>query len=117
VSDAAAFAVILSVAVVVAGLYGAARVFIFLFNRPQRTGSMICPHCGTRGEPVTIARGNMAIEIVLWLCFIIPGIIYSLWRLTTKIRACPSCRAEGMVPVTSPRGRELLARYQPELAK
>jgi hypothetical protein len=70
-------------------------------------GAMICPNCGSRGEPKTTTRGNIAIEIVLWLCFIIPGLIYSVWRTTTKYKACPSCGSAGMIGVNTPNGRML----------
>lgn len=47
------------------------------------------------------------IELVLWLCFIIPGLIYSLWRLSTRSPGCPSCGQPGMVNVNSPHGKLL----------
>ena len=72
-------------------------------------GSMVCPACGTRGEPKTTTRGSLWLEIVLWIFFIVPGVIYSIWRLTTRRPACPACGTDGMIPVTSPKGRELVA--------
>jgi hypothetical protein len=74
----------------------------------SQTGTMICPACGTRGEPRTITRGSLLIEIVLWLCFVVPGLIYTLWRLTTRQQGCPSCEQSGMIPVDSPVGKRML---------
>lgn len=74
-------------------------------------GEMICPNCGTRGEPQMITRGSMGIEIVLWLCFIIPGLIYSIWRMSTKHPACPSCEQPGMIGVNTPNGRLLVEKF------
>lgn len=71
-------------------------------------GSMICPSCGSRGEPKTVTRGSLAIEIVLWLFMIIPGLIYSIWRMTSRQKACPACSALGMIPVNTPMGQRLL---------
>lgn len=62
-----------------------------------------CPNCGTTGAPVSVTRGSILIEIVLWLCFLVPGLIYSIWRLTTRYKACPSCSAPNMIPLDSPR--------------
>jgi hypothetical protein len=70
----------------------------------------ICLQCGYVGSSKRITKGSILIEIVLWLAFIIPGILYSLWRLTTRYDACPSCNAPNMIPVNSPKGRELLAQ-------
>lgn len=72
------------------------------------TGSLICPSCGSRGEPKTITKGSTAIELILWLCFIVPGLIYSIWRLTTRQSGCPACGNIGMIPANSPVGRRLI---------
>jgi len=75
-------------------------------------GSMICQACGTRGEPKQITRGSTGIELVLWLCFIIPGLIYSLWRLSSRHPGCPACGATGMIGVDTPNGRMLLDKQR-----
>jgi predicted RNA-binding Zn-ribbon protein involved in translation (DUF1610 family) len=54
-----------------------------------------CSNCGEKNE-VSLkkrAKGSIGIEIVLWLCFFVPGILYSLWRMTTKatVAVCPNC--------------------------
>jgi len=71
----------------------------------------ICPNCGTTAAPRTYTRGSIFIEIILWLCFIIPGIVYTIWRLTTRQKVCRVCRQPGVVPIASPRGRELTRAY------
>lgn len=68
---------------------------------------MICSNCGTIGKPKTVTKGSIWIEIILWLFLIIPGIIYSIWRLTTRAKVCPSCGAEKMIPLDSPMGIRL----------
>lgn len=78
-------------------------------GKVSATGSMICPDCGSRGEPKQIARGSTVIELFLWLCFIVPGIFYSLWRLSGKQPGCPSCGQTGMIKVSSPRGQQLIS--------
>jgi hypothetical protein len=47
-----------------------------------------CPNCGTIGKPKKKTKGSFAIEVLLWLCFLIPGLIYSLWRMTSKVPVC-----------------------------
>ena len=68
---------------------------------------IICSNCGTIGTPKTITKGSIMIEIVLWIFSIVPGIIYSIWRLTTRAKACRSCGAENMLPLNSPMGKKL----------
>jgi hypothetical protein len=67
----------------------------------------ICTSCGSRAPSKTVTRGSFLIEVILWLCFIIPGVIYSLWRLTTRSQACSACGATSLVPADSPVGRKL----------
>lgn len=84
-----------------------------LFN-PATT--KVCTMCGHAGKPVMRVRGSMLIEIVLWLCLIVPGLIYSLWRLGSKHQACAACGAATLVPSDSPVGRKLLADFKPPAA-
>jgi len=74
--------------------------------------SQICSACGTQGEPKTITKGSFVIELFLWLCVLLPGLLYSLWRLTSRHKACRSCGNTQLVPLNSPVGRELSQRYQ-----
>jgi ribosomal protein L40E len=67
----------------------------------------ICRNCGVVGVPKTHTRGNMATEILLWMCFIVPGVLYSIWRLTTRAEVCRSCWSGNIVPVHSPLGRKV----------
>lgn len=71
----------------------------------------ICPNCGIIGRPKTLTKGSLGIEVVLWLCFIFPDILYSLWRLSNRQRGCRSCGQPGVIRVDSPRGRQLVAQF------
>ena len=68
---------------------------------------LVCTQCGTVGKPKTTTRGSILIEIVLWLACLLPGIIYTLWRLTTHGKACRKCGSPNLVPVNSPAGQNL----------
>lgn len=74
----------------------------------------VCSNCGFQGRPKTFTKGNILMELVLWLCFIIPGLIYSLWRLTSRFKACPQCQTPNMIPMDTPRGQKLVKEFQSE---
>lgn len=78
-------------------------------SNPKHTH--ICANCGATCRPKKITKGSLGWEIILWLLFLVPGIFYSVWRLTTQYWACPHCRAPDPVPLNTPRGRKLLADY------
>lgn len=72
----------------------------------------VCTNCGFNGNPKTKIKGSFAIELILWLFFIVPGLIYSMWRLTTKEKVCPACGKNSMLPADTPRGQEILKKYK-----
>lgn len=73
-------------------------------------GEMYCQNCGTIGQPRKRVKGSFGIEIILWLLMILPGVIYSVWRLTTKELVCPKCGAPNMIPADSPKAKAALGR-------
>lgn len=72
----------------------------------------ICTYCGYMGDSTTITKGSLLIEIFLWCCFLIPGLIYSIWRHASRTNnGCYKCKNPSMIPVNSPKGKELLSQY------
>lgn len=69
---------------------------------------LICTSCGHVGSPKTAVKGNLAIEIILWFFFIIPGLIYTIWRQGSYYKACPICKKDTLIPVETPNGKRLL---------
>ncbi|MFZ1735709.1 MAG: hypothetical protein WAU31_02125 [Candidatus Moraniibacteriota bacterium] len=72
----------------------------------------VCTVCGYTGKPKTIIKGNFIIEVILWFFFLIPGIIYSIWRMSSKYTACPKCKNSSMIPSDSPVGMKLMDEHQ-----
>lgn len=68
---------------------------------------LVCKDCGTVAAPKRKARGALAVEVILWLCFLLPGLIYSIWRLANKYDACPACSSEKLLPLGSPLGAQV----------
>lgn len=88
------------VAVLAAILYSLLKSVIAGF---RRTGpARFCTTCGHEGQTRMQSRGSLALEIVLWLAFLLPGLIYSFWRLSTRAPVCASCGASTLVPPESP---------------
>lgn len=69
--------------------------------------SKICRNCGTVAEPKVAKRGSIIISFILWMCFFIPGMIYSAWRMTSKFEVCPSCGSVAIVPLDTPIGAKM----------
>jgi hypothetical protein len=70
--------------------------------------TLICTQCGYIGNPKTAIEGNGCLEIVLWLLFIVPGLIYSIWRSTSRHKVCPKCKSPNLIPIDSPRGQQIM---------
>lgn len=84
-----------------------AVVFFIVSNVVQgfKSANNAPPHCMTCGSEAPskqTTKGSIWIEIVLWICFIVPGLIYSIWRLTTKGDVCSVCGSKTLVPSDAP---------------
>ncbi len=79
-------------------------------------GEFVCRNCGSKGLAKKTTKGSLWIEVILWLCFFVPGIIYSIWRLVTRYPACKACGSPEIVPVESPKGKELVKLYENQQA-
>ena len=66
-----------------------------------------CTNCGTESKPILWTKGSFFIELILWLLFIIPGVIYSFWRLSTREKVCEVCKSNAIIPADSPRAQHL----------
>ena len=86
-------------------------------REPDRMETMakqkLCTNCLTVAAPKRRTPGSFLIEIVLWLCFLVPGVIYSLWRVSARHFVCPACGSREIVPVDSPRAKQLLEASSP----
>jgi hypothetical protein len=74
-----------------------------VFARRSASGApAYCKTCGHTGATTTKTPGSLGIEIVLWLLLIVPGVIYSVWRLSARKPACTACGSVDIVPADSP---------------
>jgi hypothetical protein len=67
-----------------------------------------CIDCGHVGLPRRAINGSSFVEFVLLICFIIPGLIYSAWRSSSRHSICDVCGGSNIVPADSPVGRKLV---------
>jgi hypothetical protein len=61
----------------------------------------------------TITRGSFGMEVVLWLFFCLPGLIYSVWRLCNRYHGCPGCGSSNIVPGHTPAAHRILESRMP----
>jgi energy-coupling factor transporter transmembrane protein EcfT len=84
------------------GLFIALLWFIYRTLFPGPGPIKFCSSCGHEGETTKQTRGSLALEIFLWLLFLLPGFLYSIWRHTTRKNVCSECGADTVIPVNSP---------------
>lgn len=61
-----------------------------------------CKDCGSKVYPYKKVKGNILIELILWCFFIIPGLIYTIWRVSDRKLTCPVCHKSNVIPESSP---------------
>ncbi len=69
---------------------------------------VLCVQCGFQGQPKRITKGSFLTELLLWLLTILGGLIYSVWRLTSRYQGCPKCESPNIIPIDSPRAMSIL---------
>lgn len=79
----------------------------------MRQPTHICRSCMSTISPIKITPGSFLVEIVLFLLFILPGLLYSAWRISNRYAACPVCRSREIIPLHSPAAQSLLQRNAP----
>ena len=77
----------------------------------------ICTNCGYEGRPVSYTPGSFWLELVLWLFFLLPGLVYSIWRLSARKKVCPKCKSPYMIPIDSPLGQKLHREFHSDNLK
>jgi hypothetical protein len=67
-----------------------------------------CTACGSVVYPVLAKKGSGFTEFILWLCGLLPGLIYSIWRANSEHEVCPACGSPQVIPVDSPNAQKLM---------
>lgn len=77
-------------------------------GRPVYRGDMYCTSCGSIGGSKRYVPGSILIEILLWVCFLIPGVIYTIWRYSSSQNVCKVCSMPTQIPARSPLAQKML---------
>ncbi len=67
----------------------------------------VCMECGCQQEPIMAKRGMLIIELLMWLLYILPGVIYPIWRRVRKHEVCPNCGEPSVVLTSSSRAMKM----------
>ena len=62
--------------------------------------------------PLRVVPGSCCMEALLWIFFLLPGMLYSVWRIAATKRVCRECGSTNFIPLDTPRGRALLMEVQ-----
>jgi hypothetical protein len=74
--------------------------------------TLYCTTCGTtcgRHGTVSLTPGSFWIQVVLLFCGLVPGLLYGLWRLSSRKNGCPACHSTLLIPAYTPIARQALA--------
>ncbi len=59
----------------------------------------LCTNCGNVEEGKV--GGSLILTLILLLFWIIPGLIYEVWRTSEKQLQCKKCHSKGLIPKDS----------------
>lgn len=99
------FKTIFDVVKVLSLLVGASVAFWLVHRPPQ---GLICTRCGSE-DIGRYTQGSTFIALILWLCAIVPGLIYTIWRSNGRHKYhCEDCGSVKIISIDSPKGQRLL---------
>lgn len=71
--------------------------------------SLVCTSCGQETvRPDRVKPGTGWLTATLLCLFVVPGVVYWVWRTAMKEDRCPMCRRATLIPSASPIGRAIL---------
>ena len=71
--------------------------------------SLVCTSCGQETvRPDRVKPGTGWLTATLLCCFVVPGVVYWIWRTAMKEDRCPLCHRATLIPSVSPIGRAIL---------
>jgi hypothetical protein len=70
-----------------------------------------CCQCGSVAHPKNITKGSILIEIGLWLVLVLPGVLYTVWRFTSKYEGCRVCGSHKVIPLTTPKANLMMSQH------
>lgn len=92
---------------IVVGLLAAGLAAAIKGSMGTSGARLYCTSCGHEGKSTIRTRGSLVIEIILWLMFLVPGLIYTIWRHASRDRVCAACGAVTLIPPDSPAARKM----------
>ncbi len=69
----------------------------------------VCMECFETSMPDTLLEGSDALEMMFWLCLVLPGWLYCAWRHALRRKVCRSCGGESLMR----EARAAAARWNP----
>ncbi|MDE2173260.1 MAG: hypothetical protein KGJ31_01490 [Patescibacteria group bacterium] len=77
-------------------------------NKASPKDLMVCTNCGHVGSPKKEIPGSIWITLILLCFYILPGIIYEIWRNNGTKKICTLCGSANLVPIDSPNAIKIL---------
>ena|SRR5258708_3423557 len=75
---------------------------------------LVCTQCGYTGSSSSAVKGSGGVEILLWFFFLVPGLIYSVWRSSSRHSICPKCGNPNLIPIDSPKAQKIMGENMSE---
>jgi hypothetical protein len=100
--------VTLAVLLLIALAWAVVWIALQLVKPKRSVDARVCGNCGHHAPALVVKRGSVWISVIGWLVFLPAGLLYSLWRLSTRHLVCESCGSTALMPADSPVGRRIL---------
>lgn len=68
--------------------------------------TFLCTQCGAEtSAPLKVPPGSPWVALALAVPFVVPGVVYTVWRYSMRRSCCPTCGHAQLIPGDSPLAR------------
>ena len=78
-------------------------------TKPDVSQNKLCVTCKSVGEPIMNKPGSGWVTFILAWFFIVPAIIYEVWRSVSKYGTCSKCQSKTLIEINSPEAKRIFS--------
>ena len=72
----------------------------------MQPSQFLCTQCGAQTSvPLRVPPGSPWVALALAVPFVLPGLVYTVWRYTMRRTLCPTCGHAQLIPADAPLAR------------
>jgi len=99
-------------------------IIFYMITYSANTQKQVCMDCGTHDFPISMTKSSFFTEVFVYIAcllfaavseqwwILIIGLFFTIWRATSKYKACSACKSTKIVPDTAPAAQKVVSQKE-----